>query len=72
MNKIANNPKFHQMWEDLQKSLGNILSTCHIENPDIHDIQVLNGEIDRAKEQLNDIANLPDVRKNVRQFIRGK
>lgn len=55
--KIANNKNFHNTWENLQKSLTNILSTCHIEN-DSQNIQTLYGEIEHAKGLLNNIRDI--------------
>jgi hypothetical protein len=56
--KIANNPKFHNTWENLQKSLTNILSICHIENPDCYNIQTLHNEIFEIKKQLDTIKDI--------------
>lgn len=53
--KIADNPKFHDTWENLQKSLTNILTIIHTDPPYV---QILYGEIEHAKGLLNNIRDI--------------
>jgi hypothetical protein len=62
IKSIANNPKFHEVWEDLQKVMGSMLSLAHEDMKDPAEACIRAGLLDltsaAAKSCIDRIVNM--------------